>query len=175
MKRILYPIERHDLHNKPLIFLAGPIKGAPLWQFEAIKYIHTKINVAIASPRRPELTEEQCKKHGHFWGQYTKYDQALWEHDHLKHAGQYGIIVFWLPKETNHLCQRAYAQTSRFELGWMMSMHKFANFRLIVGFESGFSNERYLRFTLSREAPAVLQCDSLEQTCDQSITFLGKM
>ena len=76
-------------------------------------------------------------------------------------AAASGAIVFWLAKEKEglHNCSRAYAQTSRFELG--MFLHASP----IVGIEPGFSGEEYLTYTLKKFG--VLVSSSLAETIDR--------
>lgn len=147
-------VPHYEEFQGPLIFLAGPIQGAADWQAEAIQLIREESpELNIATPRSPPPW------HGDF------HAQTVWEHVHLERAARHGVIMFWLAKEHEHVCERAYAQTSRFELGWKMQESIAGGNPLVVGFEPGFSNERYLRFTLCRKAPHVPLCSSLSETC----------
>src|ERR1700733_4849871 len=57
MGSIVIPNTNISQTGSPIIFLAGPIKGAPRWQDEAMDIILSKRgDVTIASPRR-ELKE----------------------------------------------------------------------------------------------------------------------
>src|SRR3989344_8192202 len=97
--------------STPIIFLAGPIQGAYDWQSDAIKLIQRNSPyLHIANPRRP----------GEAKGNFSEKDygeQVDWETYYLRRAAKDGAIMFWLAKEFVHKCERAYAQTSRFELG----------------------------------------------------------
>jgi hypothetical protein len=146
--------------TRPLIFLAGPIQGTADWQSEAISIIQGLTpDVDIATPRSPPP----------WHGDFEK--QTRWEHHHLDQAVRKGCVMFWLAKEAEHICARAFAQTSRFELGWIMQRHLSEHASLVVGFEPGFSNERYLRLTLRTRAPRVPLCETLAETCTTAIAL----
>jgi len=150
----------------PVIFLAGPIQGATDWQNEAARFIKSEAQeVHIASPRRPEFNK------GDFVGDKHK-EQVDWEHFYLQRAGENGVILFWLAKEQEHSCDRAYAQTTRFELGEAVAKHHFANIKVIVGIEDGFTNANYLRITLSKKYPGIPICNNLQETCKTAIQYI---
>lgn len=152
--KLILPPEYPDIMG-PLVFLAGPILGAEDWQSKAIKILKAiRPDLRIASPR---------KKYVH-----TEFDhkrQVDWETHHLWRASINGAIMFWLAKEFEHNCQRAYAQTSRFELGEWKAEHKRCGVLLAVGIEEGFPGGRYIRHRLSQDCPNVPICSSLEITC----------
>lgn len=150
----------HDFHDtEPLIFLAGPIQGGPDWQTDAVAHMHgIDPSIAIASPRRLALTR------GEFDADMY-HEQVTWEHRHLEMAATNGVILFWLAKEAEHRCDRAYAQTTRLELGIALGWHQFRGSRVVVGVEGGFSNARYIRHTLANKYPGVPVLDSLQETC----------
>src|SRR4051794_6081840 len=93
----------------PVVFLAGPIQGTPPWQTPATALLHAAApNLHIASPRRPAFDDLDT----------TGYNARVdWETHHLRRAASNGVILFWLAREEDHRCDRAYAQTTRFELG----------------------------------------------------------
>lgn len=146
-------------NDTPLIFLAGPIQGAPDWQQTAIEILKDR-GADLASPR-------SAKKN------YTEDDymvQVDWEHQHLLRASEYGSVMFWLAKEAEHVPGRAYAQTSRFELGWHFEKALDGRCRLVVGIEEGFSNARYLRYTIEKlSAGKVKIVDTLQETCEEAL------
>ena len=173
--------ERHDITG-PLIFLAGPIQGAPLWQEEAISMIRTYSDtVHIASPCRrtlKRLTKPAASLAAQltetFAGRkYTK--QVDWETCYLNRAAENGCILFWLAKETNHICTRAYAQTSRFELGeWKERYRQNPKINLVIGIEHGFSGERYIRHRLDQDLPHLLIFDNLWKICQAAVELTRK-
>jgi hypothetical protein len=87
----------------------------------------------------------------------------------LNRAANEGCILFWLPLESIHYCNRAYAQTSRIEIGEWKTKHLEKGINLVIGFEKGFSGENYLRYRLSKECPNIPLCSTLEETCSKAI------
>jgi len=148
----------------PVIFLAGPIQGSEDWQKKAIEIISkSSKDVIIASPRRENITEK-----------FVFEDQMDWETYHLKKAGEKGVVMFWLAKEIEHSCKRAYAQTSRIELGEWKKNHEIYEAKLVVGIEPGFTGERYIRRRLSQDCPDVPIFDNLEETCQKTVELALK-
>jgi len=152
--KLILPLEYAEI-TSPLVFLAGPIQGSRDWQKEAINFIR-KIapEINIANPRRKYLPEEFV---------YEK--QVDWETYYLRRAGKNGCVMFWLAKEFKHECDRAYAQTSRFELGEWKVMHQHEGAKLVVGIENGFNNARYIKRRLCQDCPNVPVLSDLEKTC----------
>jgi hypothetical protein len=151
------------LERAPFVFLAGPIQGAPDWQAEAIERLSdVSINPVIANPRSPTW-------HGNYYGQVD------WETAHLARAAKKGVILFWLANpdpEAHQPPGRAYAQTSRFELGeWLarashMPMHPV---NLVVGIEPGFTNERYIRHRIDGLFPRRVIHTRLWSACEEVV------
>ena len=79
------------MFDQSIIFLAGPIQGAPDWQAEAISvFTSLKPDITIASPRRETF-------------EGVSYDEQVdWETENLRKAGRSGVIMFWLAKEQIH-------------------------------------------------------------------------
>ena len=114
-------IEKTVVHS--VIFLAGPIQGAVDWQSTAIELIKKENpHIIVANPRRRCLD-----------GEFDYEAQVDWETFHLRRAGENGVIMFWLPKETDHDHNRAYAQTSRVELGEWKVRHERDGVDLVIG------------------------------------------
>lgn len=148
----------------PIVFLGGPIQGTWAWQEEAIQRIHRDIgdSIHIASPRR--LLED-----GQAFPQDKYFEQVNWEYDYLARAGQYGVIMFWLADEREHICERAYAQTSRYELGFWTARAARGEAKLVLGIMPGFSNEPYIRFMTGKEMPGLHIHSTLASTCSAAI------
>src|SRR5262249_53460006 len=144
-----------------LIFLAGPIQGAPDWQAEAIALLHHAPGLTIANPRRDRYD-----------GANAYVEQVAWEHHHLQRAGDSGVALFWLAREAEHFCDRAYAQTTRFELGEAVTLHRWQGIKVVVGIDEGFSNARYLRYTLPRKAPNIPLRSTLREACEAALALL---
>ncbi len=147
----------------PLIFLAGPIQSATDWQARADALLRSwSADINVANPRSPPP----------WHGDYDR--QTAWEHRYLERARTCGCVLFWLAKEDSHDCSRAYAQTTRFELGWHFWCHVRDGAPLAVGIEPGFSNERYIRLTLGMYAPDIAVRSTLEETCLDAIRLASK-
>lgn len=153
--------------GKPVIFLAGPIQGARDWQTDAVAHIHDiDPDILIASPRRLAQTRGE-------FSDAMYYEQVDWEHDHLDRAAANGSILFWLSREAEHRCDRSYAQTTRFELGVALGWHRFMGAKVVVGIDEGFSNARYIRYTLGKKYPGLPILDDLRSTCDAAVSALA--
>lgn len=151
-RRVFVPPECVSSKQK-IVFLAGPIQGAPDWQSEAIKVLTTlNPDITIASPRRETF-------------EGVSYDQQVdWETDHLRKAGKNGIIMFWLAKEVEQIPGRSYAQTSRAELFEWKMRHERDGAKLVIGIEEGFSGSKYIKKRFSQDSPDVPILSSLEET-----------
>jgi hypothetical protein len=102
-------------YHEKLIFLAGPIQGAPNWQGEAIELLNT--NFHVANPRRDGYDES-----------FDKDKQIEWEWDQLERAALHGGIIFWFAAQDFDLPYeegRAYAQTTRIEFGEVFGWEKY--------------------------------------------------
>lgn len=148
----------------PLIFLAGPIQGAEDWQKTAIDLIRKENrSLNIASPR----------------GDYSKrkFDynkQVDWETYHLNLAAKSGAILFWLAREKEHMCDRAYAQTTRFELAEWVIKHIFnKKIKLFIGIEVGFTGVRYLRRRMEQDCPEIIIYPTLDDVCKNVAKILS--
>ena len=166
MDRIIIPPEYLEIIDGPLVFVAGPIQGASRWQDRAASYLLTKdAGLHVASPRR--LFDRTTD-----YSTVMYHEQVDWETYHLRKAGELGAILFWLIKESEHRCDRAYAETTRFELGEWKMRHEQDGIKLVIGIEKGFTGERYLRRRLMQDCPEILICSTLEETCDQALLLI---
>lgn len=159
MAEIVTPPFLYTGRSLPVLFLAGPIQGAEDWQAKAIRILKDIPDILIASPRRPNI-----KIKGDLAGRDYA-EQVDWEHYYLDLSARRGVTLFWLAKEKHHDCERAYAQTTRFELGETMARHIYSGAKLVVGIGEGFTNARYIRHTLKKKAPTVIICKNLHETC----------
>jgi hypothetical protein len=139
----------------PLVFLAGPIQGAPNWQSDAIAWFAANApTLAIASPRREFAPRD-----------FDYAAQVDWESHHLRRAARCGVIQFWLAREAVAVPGRSYAQTTRFELAEWKVRHERDGIRLVVGIEDGFSGARYVRHRFGQDCPTVPLVSSLVEAC----------
>jgi hypothetical protein len=146
----------------PVIFLAGPIQGAPHWQTEAASKIHNiDSTVIVASPRKdyPE-------------GTFVYEKQVDWETHFLRKAGRLGVVAFWLANQTVETPGRAYAQTSRFELAEWKMRHEYEGIKLTIGIEEGFGNARYIKRRFSQDCPDIKIADDLEAMCQNAVELV---
>jgi Nucleoside 2-deoxyribosyltransferase like len=147
----------------PVVFLAGPIEGAPHWQADAIRWFaeHAPI-ISVASPRRQDRLRE-----------FDHAAQVDWETHYLRRAAEWGVIMFWLAREAESVPGRAYAQTSRFELAEWKVRHERDGVRLAVGIEEGFSGARYIRHRFGQDCPQVPMLSSLTAVCAAASALAG--
>jgi hypothetical protein len=146
-----------------LIFIAGPIQGAPDWQVKAAETIHgVDSEIVVASPRKDYEP-----------GTFEYERQVDWETAFLRKAGMKGVVLFWLAKQTIPTPGRDYAQTSRFELAEWMMRHVYEGSKLTIGIEEGFGNERYIRRRFGQEVPDVKIANSLFETCMNAVELLA--
>jgi len=150
-------------NDNSIIFLAGPIQGARNWQKDAIQIISANIdNITVANPRSEYLNEDF---------DYSK--QVEWETEYLNKASKNGVILFWLANEEKHICNRAFAQTTRFELAeWKTKYQYDKNIRIAIGIDDKFSNSRYIRKRLKEDCPEIKIYDTLEETCKEAIEII---
>lgn len=145
-----------------VIFLAGPIQGAPEWQHVAAGIIHAlNSGLIVASPRKQYVK-----------GEFAYEKQVDWETHFLNRAAKAGGIMFWLAAQVEETPGRAYAQTSRFELGEWKARQEQAGIKLVVGIEEGFGNERYIRRRLGQDCPSVPILSSLRDTCETIVELV---
>lgn len=143
----------------PVIFLAGPIQGAPDWQTLAATKIHDlDASLIVASPRKdyPE-------------GTFIYENQVDWETHFLRSAGQLGVVGFWLAAQTVETPGRAYAQTTRFELAEWKMRHEYEGTKITLGIEEGFGNARYIKRRFSQDCPDVKVVDTLDEMCQNAV------
>ena len=126
-----------DYSDKKIVFLAGPIKGAPNWQADAIKDL-ADLDVYVANPRRENVMNFNLDL------------QVNWESRFLAAAD---VIMFWIPKKESDVAGRDYAQTSRFELAeWMAKTHyNHTRKQVVVGIDDAFFGKSYIVKRLQAE------------------------
>ena len=124
-----------DYSDKKIVFLAGPIKGAPNWQEGAIKDL-SDLDIYVANPRRENVKNFNLDL------------QIAWESRFLATAD---LILFWIPPKEEDIAGREYAQTSRFELGEWAAKTNYnkGNKKIIVGINDGFVGKSYIELRLS--------------------------
>jgi hypothetical protein len=162
-RRLIQPPEIVEI-IEPIIFLAGPIQGAPDWQSEAATKIHDlDHSIVVASPRKdyPE-------------GTFVYEKQVDWETHFLRKAAKLGVIAFWLAAQTTDTPGRSYAQTSRFELAEWKMRHEYEGTRLTIGIDEGFGNARYIRRRFGQDCPEVTITDDLDEMCQNAVNLVQR-
>lgn len=161
----LKPPQIVDTGDRPIIFLAGPIQGGPDWQEQATAIVHA-LNpyIVVANPRR-DYYEDSVP--------FIYEQQVDWETHYLRAAGQNGAVLFWLAHHVSVDPERPYGQTTRFEIGEWKTRAQLLGEKVVVGFDEGFSNSRYIRRRFTQDCPQVPLCDSLQETCEAAVRLCG--
>lgn len=131
--------------DAPVVFLAGPVQGAPDWQARfAQKILQAHSNVLVVSPRPKRKIGIN----------FDADQQVAWEFAHRSRARDFGVTAIWFAAQDFSIQYpkgRPYAQTTRIELGetigWLRAHPDLA---LTVGFEhhytsNGGGNEDYIK------------------------------
>ncbi len=155
-RRVYIPPEYIDSEiAKPVIFLAGPIQGAPDWQSKAVEIIKaTRARIIIASPRRLCLPQD-----------FQYVEQVDWETDSMERTQANGVVLFWCPRESHHIDDRSYGQTTRVEYGRCIENHRFTGSKMVLGMEIGFSGTKYFRYLAEKYYPEMPIFDNLRDAC----------
>ena len=132
------------------VFLAGPIQGAPEWQFT----LPEVPGITWLSPRRKS---------------YEKFDwneQFDWETKMLRSSD---IVLFWIPEEKESIPGRDYAQTTRTEIGEYLALGK----KIFFGCYSGWPGERYILEKLKDYNQSSVPGRSLEDLIERVDTYIN--
>ena len=158
--------------DTPLIFLAGPIKSAPNWHEKIIKILFSlKKDLIIASPKKE--INDNLKKYLIINNENYFSRQRAWERHYLEIASKKGVILFWLPKEENHNCDKVYGAMTRVELGqWMTNYKHNENVNFCVGTDGKFSEIGTIIYDLSLDAPKKYIQTTLENTCIEALNLI---
>jgi hypothetical protein len=158
---ILSPPNSLASDSDRVIFLAGPVQGARDWQKLLCEMVLDKLpDAVIATPRATGFDKSTFE-----------YDaQVRWEQTMLRKAGfAGGVIVFWLEAQDHSIpyeIGRAYAQTTRFEIGEAIGWRSLEDkVSIIIGIDPGYTpngggSENYVRWLAHEYDIGVL--DSLE-------------
>jgi len=121
MSTIKCPESLKGLNHQIKVFCAGPIQGAPSWQYN----MPDIDGVTWISPRR---------------NSYDNFDydqQTTWETVGLRIAD---IILFWIPEPEKDIPGRGYAQTTRIEFGENLGRQ---NKPIVVGIYDNYNGRQY--------------------------------
>ena len=130
-----------DYSDKKIVFLAGPIKGAPDWQDQAVKDL-ADLDIYVANPRRENVQNFNLDL------------QVGWESKFLALSD---VIMFWISKKESDVAGRDYGQTTRFELSeWAAKTHyNREHKKIVVGIDDAFFGKSYIVKRLASENVAV--------------------
>ena len=153
----------------PLIFLLGPIRGAPNWQDDVVEYILSrKPTLVVASPRRE--IGDKISQYVISGGNNRFSRQREWERHYLEIARKKGCGMFWLPGEIEHNCDKSYGAMTRLELGQLMTLYKQdPSTRFCIGTDGNFSEFDTIQYDLSLDTPDKKIFSTLEETCDEAM------
>ncbi len=161
MGKIIISPNEDDVQEN-LIYLAGPIFGAPDWQSDAVGLLGINDSVNVISPRQArDLSIPLSGKDEHA--------QICWEQKYLHRVMREGLVLFWFPKPQVGFLGEHYGRQSFFELGEVVSASLLNKASLVVGFEDGFSHKSYIHETLMAKMPDLLIATSLPELCDQTL------
>lgn len=168
MGKVIIPKTYVQDLGAPLIFLAGPIKSAPNWQDEAIDFLLSQnSDLIIASPRRgvrDRIAQYIAQGDANYFPR-----QRAWERHYLDIASKTGAILFWLPGEAEHNCEKVYGAMTRVEIGqWMTNYRHNNSVRFCVGSDSKFPEIHTIDYDLQLDAPDKKIFSSLEETCTEA-------
>lgn len=157
--------------NSLSVFLIGPILGTWEWQEYAknrLQYLadqdQSDLSIIVYNPRQPQFTDMRD------FTDETFYSQVNWEHYHIALAGVNGVKMAWLANKTIEL-NRNYCLTTLFEVGEIIGatgQHK----NVVVGIEPGFTNEKYLHYTIAEKAPEIELTNNLDEACELTMQML---
>ncbi|MBR9704870.1 hypothetical protein GOV12_05640 [Candidatus Pacearchaeota archaeon] len=172
MNQLIIPKTYIEKIENPLIFLAGPIRSAPNWQDKAIEILLSRNpNLTIASPRRG--VRDSIASYIVSGNDEYFHRQRAWERHHLDIASKTGSILFWLPGELEHNCEKVYGAMTRVEIGQWMNEYKNDNsIRFCVGSDGNFPELHTISYDLSIDAPDKQIIGTLEDTCEEALKLV---
>jgi len=169
MGKVIVPKTYVPELTSPLLFLAGPIENAPVWQDEAITYLLLENpEVVIASLRwevSARIAPYLLSGDEHYFSR-----SRAWERHYLEIASKRGAIMFWLPQEETHSCQKSYGAMTRLELGQWITRYKFdQSVRFCIGSDGKFPELHTIQYDLQLDAPDKKIQPTLEETCREAL------
>ena len=174
MRGLIIPKQKFEIpETQPLIFLAGPIGGAPKWHDEAVEILNDlEPDILIASPRW-EISDK-IKKLVIPDSSKESFPRArLFERYYLEKSQKNGAMMFWLPGEIEHKCSKSYGAMTRFELGQVSADYRNnPKTKFCVGTDGNFSEFRTIEADLHLDAPNKEIQRTLESTCLEALRIM---
>ncbi len=162
--------------NAPVLFLAGPIRNAPKWHYDAIRQVmEVNQKVCIAAPIRQlpidlhpyAFTDQDADE--------TFKRQREWELYYLERAAARGCTMFWLSNESEakEFQEKVFAHITMMELGSAIGRRKqFGTaFNLVVGVDTKFPEWETIKMDLDR-LPHLIVCYTLRDTVNQALKLI---
>jgi hypothetical protein len=168
MGGVIIPEAFIDKIDRPIIYLIGPIRGAPNWQDEAVNLLLSEEpELLVVSPRRG--VRDSISKHVLSGKDDCFPRQRTWERHYIKKAMEIGSLLIWLPGEKEHRCEKSYGAMTRFELGQIFTHNIYRPVSFVIGSDGKFSELDTIKYDLIQDAPSSYIVGSLEQTCFEAI------
>ncbi len=95
----------------------------------------------------------------------------------MNKAAENGCILFWLPEEEEHHCDKSYAFMTSNEFGhWTAYRQLGKPVNLAIGTDGKFAEWHTLEYDLKVKAPNLLRKvkNTLEETCDEAVWLAHK-
>lgn len=161
----------------PLVFLEGPVQGAPDWQTPfAHRLLEALPGIAVASPRANPEHEANFRSKDPEVKKRTSDQQVVYEFITRRRAFQYGAIAMWYATQDPSLpypSGRRYGKTTPIENGeaWGWLAHQ-PTYPFIVGFdpdfvESGENSRGYIH--RNHQLMGVPEYNSLDDVFDATV------
>ncbi len=172
--------------KKPVVFSAGPIRNAPVWQNDSMRIaVSRDEDIFFASPLRDGedgFAADLIPYLAPFAGDANFPRQRAWEQYYLNQAGLYqedaetaGCIFFYLeaplPRDMWKWPNKSYAQITMYEMGeWVRTKKLIPETRLVIGANPMFPELSTLLFDIEEELGADFPVyQSLEATVNAAI------
>lgn len=147
-----------DTPNVPLVFLGGPASSSHDWRVRAIEVLCAlKPDLVVAVPRFLEQNTLHASLAPH----------VFWRRTHQFWASRCGVIFFWFPRINSDF------DPSLLELGEWLATHNYRGVKIVVGIESGFAQEFYIRKRIYDDFRDVPVVSTLEAACRQCVELLS--
>lgn len=152
-----HPVELPD--DAPLIFLAGPVQGAPNYHDAFARTIlEARPEVAVASPRRTEVDQLR----------FDSDEQVKWEIASRDRAYRHGVTGIWFAaqdfSDTTYPSGRPYAQTTRIEFGETIDRYvENPSTKFVLGFDPEYAggSEGYMRRLMGHHGLSVVASEEV--------------
>lgn len=166
---LIEPPVYQPVSGAPVVFLAGPIHFAPLWQLEAFDILHSlDDNIVVASPRR--LLSVERYRYLVPAGDHSFHRQRAWERFYMELAARQGCIMFWLPRPARATGGAVYGATTRYELGlWSARYAHDDDMGLCIGTDGEFPTVHTIAYDIEMEIGPNSLHRNLGQTCKTAV------